>query len=252
MKTAIFLSARNKATRLPNKHLLEINGRSTIEHLIDRLKLSQEADIIVLCTSFHKDDQILVDIAKRNNIKSFCGSENDKLERYLDAARKLKVDFMVIVDADDIFCDPEYIDMIIKRYKETLADFISCEDLPFGIASHGIKTTALEKICSSKSESDTEVWGDYFFKNDSFKKEVIKAKPEHIHYELRASLDYQEDLDFFQKIFDELGNKNTFSLKQIVDLVKAKPEIIKINLRKHKDYLQHLQKKRDLVLRDIK
>src|SRR3989338_6321440 len=92
MKTAIFLSVRNKAKRLPDKHLLKIKGRTTIEHLIDRIKLAKLADIIVLCTSANPDDNSLVEIAKKNNISYFQGSENDKLDRYLKAATKFGID----------------------------------------------------------------------------------------------------------------------------------------------------------------
>src|SRR3989338_3140785 len=150
MKTAIFLSARNKAKRLPNKHLLKIKGKTTIEHLIDRINLAKLQDIIVLCTSTNPDDFSLVEIAKKNNIHYFQGSEDDKLDRYLNAAVEFGVDFMVVVDGDDLFCDSEYMDKIIGKYKETNADFISFEGLPFGTGCNGIKISALKKVCETK------------------------------------------------------------------------------------------------------
>lgn len=252
MKTAIFLSARNKAKRLPNKHLLKIEGRTTIEHLIDRIKLAKLADIIVLCTSANPDDNSLIEIAKKNDIHYFRGSEDDKLDRYLNAAGKLGIDFMVVVDGDDLFCDPEYMDKMIEKYKETDADFIYCEGLPFGASSNGIKFSALKNVCESKKEADTEVWGNYFLKNRNFKKIAIKAEPDVNYPEFRMSLDYKEDFDFFAKVFDELGNKNVFKLKEIVNLLKSKPEILEINSHMHRAYLQNVKRKEEKVLRDIK
>jgi len=72
--------------------------------------------LIVLCTSVHPDDMVLLQIAQKEGIGSFQGSENDKLDRYLKAAEEYGIDFILVVDGDDIFCDPEYIDKIIKKF----------------------------------------------------------------------------------------------------------------------------------------
>ena len=47
MKKAILITVRTGSTRLPQKALLEINGKSTIVHLIDRLKQSKLANDII-------------------------------------------------------------------------------------------------------------------------------------------------------------------------------------------------------------
>lgn len=250
MKSGIFLTVRNKATRLPNKSLLKIHGRTTIEHLIDRLKLSKKADMIILCTSTHPDDHLLIDIAKRNGIEGFQGSEDDKLSRYLQAAKKFGINFLVIVDGDDLFCDSEHMDKIIDAYQKTDADFISVEGLPFGAASHGMSIQALEEVCATKKETDTEVWGAYFTKPGRFKTVKLTADPPVHRPELRMSLDYKEDFDFFTRIFDELGSKNTFPLRAIIQLLDKKPEIVDINKHMHQVYEANIKKKIERVERD--
>jgi len=191
MKTAVFLSIREKSTRLPKKVLLEIKGKTVTEHLIDRLKTAKQPDIVVLCTSINSRDAPLVEIAKKCGIRYFRGSEDDKLDRYLNAAQKYGVDFMIIVDEDDIFCDPEFIDKTIEMYKKTMADFIYCPDLPLGASASGIKLDALKIVCDIKAESDTEVWGGYFLNTGLFK--VVKLEvddPDLRHPEVRMTLDY--------------------------------------------------------------
>ena len=252
MKSAIFLTVRSKSSRLPGKSFLKIKGRTTIEHLIDRMKLAKLPDMVILCTSTSSDDKVLTEIAKNNSIPFFQGSEEDKLERYVGAADKYGIDFIVTVDGDDLFCDPDYIDKIIERFKDTDADFILCEGLPFGAAPHGIKLGALRQVCESKKESDTEVWGDYFLKNKHFKKEIIKAEPKVNHPEMRMSLDYKEDFDFFTRVFDELGNKNDFPLVDIVNLLIQKPEIQEINKHMHKAYEKNIKEKRNKVEKDLR
>ena len=244
MKSAIFLSVREKATRLPKKVLLEIKGKTVTEHLIDRLKQAKLPDLIVLCTSTHPDDTILVDIAKKNGIEYFRGSEADKLDRYLNAALKIGIDFMVIVDGDDIFCDPVFIDKTIERFIQTDADFIMCGDLPLGVACSGIKLDALNKVCEIKNEADTEVWGGYFTETDLFTVEYLKVEDEELrHPEIRMTLDYPEDFEFFTAVFDSLYVPGkVFTLKEIMRLLKDKPQIKDINKDMQEAYIENLKR----------
>lgn len=244
MKSAVFLSVREKATRFPKKVLKEIKGKTVTEHLIDRLKTAKLPDMVVLCTSIDPRDSILVDIAKKCNIPAFRGSEDDKLDRYLRAGMQFGIDFMVIVDGDDIFCDPEYIDKTIETFKKTDADFIYCADLPLGAASSGIKLDALKKVCEIKAENDTEVWGGYFLNTGLFKVVKLEVDDEDLRRpDVRMTLDYQEDFEFFKAVFDRLYQPGkTFTLKEIMMLLKKHPEISDLNKGVQEAYLQNLKK----------
>ena len=46
-----------------------IKGKTTIEHLIDRVKNSKLSDSIILCTTILPEDDDLCKIAETNNIK---------------------------------------------------------------------------------------------------------------------------------------------------------------------------------------
>ena len=243
MTSAIFLSVREKATRLPKKVLLNIKGKSVTQHLIDRLKIAWKPDLIVLCTSTNPNDTILAEFAPKNGILYFRGSEDDKLDRYLQAAKKFGVDFMVVVDGDDIFCDPIYIDKGIETFEVTNADYITTRDLPLGAASFGVKTKALEKVWTIKAESDTEVWGGYFTETGLFHVEYIPVEPELCHPEIRLTLDYPEDFVLIQEIFERLYVPGEmFSLKQIVKLLLDNPQLMRINQRAHEIYVENLSK----------
>ena len=69
MLKAIFISVRTGSTRLPNKSILKIKDKYTIEYVIDSVKKSKYADEIVLCTTKRINDTMLCDIAEKNNIK---------------------------------------------------------------------------------------------------------------------------------------------------------------------------------------
>ena len=244
-KSAIFIAVRMKSTRLPKKALLEIKGKPVIEHLIDRLKTAKLSDLIVLCTSTHPNDAILVNIAEKNKIEGFRGSEDDKLERFLAAALRYKIDLIIAVDGDDIFCDPIYIDKTIETLLKTNADLVTCDQLPLGAACHGMKLEALKKVCQIKSETDTEVWRGYFTDSGLFKVEFLEPEDaELIQPEIRLTLDYPEDYELFKEIFERLYVPGrVFSLKEIVTLLKNNPQLTDISQGVQGQYLRGIQSK---------
>ena len=63
---AIFITVRTGSTRLPNKSLLKIRNKTTIEHLISRVKKSKKADAVILCTTKLDSDDVLCEMAVRN------------------------------------------------------------------------------------------------------------------------------------------------------------------------------------------
>lgn len=241
-KRAIFLSIREKATRLPKKVLLPIKGKTITEHLIDRLKLAKLPDELIMTTSTHPDDSVLAELAAKAKISCFRGSEADKLNRYLEAAKTYGIDFMVVVDGDDPFCDPIYIDRVIVKHLETGADFVYCEGLPLGAGSSGFTRRALEKVCQIKTQNDTEVWGGYFLKTGLFRVAKVEAREPLLRRpEVRMTLDYEEDYKFFQEIFEALYVPGKiFSLEEVMKLLNRRPEIIQINQAVQKRYEENL------------
>jgi spore coat polysaccharide biosynthesis protein SpsF len=243
MRTAIFVSVRNKARRLPGKTLHPIRGRSVIEHIIDRVRTAPGADLVVLTTSVHQDDVVLIEVAHRNGIEAFAGSEDDKLQRYLDAAKAHHVDFAVVVDGDDVLCDPMVLGRIIAERKANGGDFVVVDGLPLGVTGFGVDVAALARVVASKKERDTEVWGRYFVDNPAFVSRLLPAPPSWAHPEWRMTLDYPEDLAFFERIFAELYvGGEVFNFDAVVDLLTRKPEIVAINSGVQKVYEENLKK----------
>ena len=255
MKKAIFITVRTASTRLPKKCLLEVSGRKMIVHLIERLKRSKKAEIIVLCTTESKNDDMLCDIARNNGILFFRGSEEDKLARWLGAAQKYDVEFFVTADGDDIFCEPELIDLAFAQYKDTCADFIEGKDIICGSFTYAIKTEALEKVCEIKDADDTEMMWVYFTDTGLFKTEELNNVPPIFKSpEIRMTLDYEDDYKFFKTIIEYFifENKKDFNLRDVVGFLDKNPQVIKINQYLQKRFLANQRKKTKLVLKQEK
>ena len=241
----VFITARMGSTRLPGKHLKEICGKPVIEQMITRIKHAKLPAFIVLCTTDLPEDDILAELATRNNIKIFRGNPTDILKRWLDAADYYDVPFFISAEADDVFCDPEFVDIITQELQKNVYDYISCKGLPFGVTPTGINVKALRKICSLKKENDTEGQERFFTKTGLFRVHYIDiTDPDFINPDARMTLDYPEDYEFFKTVFSSLGcGEKFFSLREILVLLKNHPEIIEINNKMQSVYEQRYKEK---------
>jgi spore coat polysaccharide biosynthesis protein SpsF len=254
MKNAIFITVRTDSSRLPNKALLKILGKPIIGLVILRAKLVKNADEIVLCTTERPLDDEIVIIAEKYDVNYFRGNFEDKLERWLAATRKFNIDYFVTMDGDDLFCDPELIEFSIEQMKSTSCDFIRApKGLICGSFTYCIKTAALEKVCAIKDTSDTEMMWTYFEDTGLFNVCDLNVKNKIFFDEnIRLTLDYQEDYEFFLKVFNSLKcENNDVPLKQIVKFLKKHPEIIAINSFKQQDFLDNQRRKTKLILKNL-
>jgi spore coat polysaccharide biosynthesis protein SpsF (cytidylyltransferase family) len=252
MKSAIFITVRSDSSRLPNKALLPILEKPTILMVMLRAKLVKNADAVIVCTTERSIDDQIVNLAKECGVLYYRGSLDDKLERWLGAAKKYEIDCFVTMDGDDLLCDPELMEMGIEQLQSSNADFIEAPDgLICGSFTYGIKTPALEKVCLVKGTNDTEMMWVYFKDTGLFEVSPLEIK-DSVFYnpDIRLTLDYPEDLDFFRAIFSHFHClDNDVPLRTIVPYLKAHPEIIKINAFRHQDWAANQQRKTRLVLK---
>jgi len=253
MKSAVFITVRSDSSRLPNKALLPILGKPTILMVMQRAKLVKNADAVIVCTTERSIDDVIVSLTQECGVLHYRGSLDDKLGRWLGAARKWEIDCFVTMDGDDLLCDPELMEIGIEQLKMSNADFIEAPPgLICGSFTYGIKTPALEKVCHIKGTDDTEMMWVYFKDTGLFEVSTLQVEDE-VFYDpnIRMTLDYAEDLAFFNAIFTHFDCvDNDVPLRTIVPYLKDHPEIIKINAFRHQDWATNQQRKTKLILKD--
>jgi spore coat polysaccharide biosynthesis protein SpsF len=253
MKCAIFITVRSDSSRLPNKALLPILGKPTIEMVMLRARLVENADAVIVCTTERPIDSSIVNIAERCGVLNYRGSLDDKLDRWLGAARKFGIDCFATMDGDDLLCDPELMAMGIEQLKLGNVDFIEApQDLICGSFTYGIRASALEKVCNIKDTADTEMMWVYFKDTGLFDVATLSVSdPVYYAPDIRMTLDYEEDFAFFKAIFEHFNCvNNDVPLKQIVPYLKAHPEITQMNAFRHQDWASNQRKKTKLVLKE--
>lgn len=250
MKIGFLITARLKSTRLPKKLILKINGREVIRHMVDRIKLSSVLDNIIICTSNNLQDKPLIKIAKEEGIDYFCGDENDVILRLYNASKEFKLDYALNITADCPLISIEYIDKLVKKYRESNADLIRCLDLPHGFFLYGLKIDAMRKVCEIKKANDTEVWGRYFTDTGLFNVVDLDISKKYIRKDYRLTLDYPDDFEFFKKIFEHFG-KNTHKtpILEIIKYLDRNPQVVGINKHCEEIYRKRIKRQTKLEVK---
>ena len=227
------IQARMGSTRLPEKVLMEICGKSLLWHIITRLRQSRYIDKIVVATTLNSCDDSLVVWAKKNSIDVFRGNEDNVLGRFYECAKTYSFDNIVRVTADDPFKDPEVIDKVIETHLMNKVDF-SCNNnpptYPEGLDVEVFTFEALQKAhiaCSDKFEQEHVT--QYFYRNPkNFTQQCISYDED--MSDLRFTVDTKEDFEFIKTIYERLYyQKNVFLLRDILSVLKQEPELLDIN-----------------------
>lgn len=253
----IFITVRTNSSRLSNKALLKLcNGVTTIEYLINRIKYCKTECKIILCTTTNTCDDILIEIAQAHNILYFRGSENDKLLRWYDAAKKYNIDKIVTVDGDDIFAEPMLIDKAFEQLKNKDIDFIKGDHtgLICGSFTYGFTINSLERVCELKDTTNTEMMWVYFTDTGLFNICELQDVPISFYRnDIRMTLDYEEDLFFFNTVIENSEQHNEYlDLEQIINIIDNNQYIKHINFFRQEQWKENQDKNTTLCLKNKK
>jgi sialic acid synthase SpsE/spore coat polysaccharide biosynthesis protein SpsF (cytidylyltransferase family) len=233
-KNVAIIVARTNSQRLKKKAYLKINGKTTIDHLIKRTKLSKKIDLIILCTTKKKDDDKMVGIAKKNKILFYRGAEKDVLKRIIYALKKIKnVGSVIRITGDDIMVDPYYIDKSIFEHNRLNADYTSSKNLPSGTEVEVFKYRILKLIFNiSEDTSGSEYLTNYIHDNkDCFK--MIKTRIDKEHkIDCRLTIDTIEDFFLVKKLLEHMKKINkeyNYTISDIKKFFIKFPKLSEIN-----------------------
>jgi spore coat polysaccharide biosynthesis protein SpsF len=207
MKIGFFITARLKSSRLKHKILLDLNGKSVIDRVIERCKIVKDIDGVVLCTSTNPQDSILYENAMKNGIQFYPGDEDDVLKRLENAALYYGYDAFLSITADNPLFSVRSAEVILDQFRYDYPDFIFTRGLPIGCNVTGIKTKALSVANVMKENTDTEIWGPFVKRSDFFSVTDIVFENSLYNEKKRLTIDYPEDYKLFLKLYANYDTK---------------------------------------------
>jgi len=242
VRAGLALLARSGSTRLANKSMLDVCGRPVLAHQLDRLKLSRRARPLMLATTTLPADDQLCAVARAAGVEVFRGSVNDVVRRLTDAAGAFDLEFLAVVGGDDVFCEGEFVDLVIEEYERSPADFIQISGLPFGTTPFGVSVSGLRRVLEIKASEYTDGWERYLTDTGLFVTRTLDvADPVLRHPEVRLDLDYVEDLDLTRAIYQRLYRPGRVpALRSVLHLLlEEEPGLASLNREAHERWLRN-------------
>jgi len=233
-KVGVIIQARLKSTRLPAKILLPVpfnDGEPLIGHIIKRAKKVSSVDYVILATSENPENDTLLDIAQKYNIKFFQGNEDNVLARFKDASKKWDLNVIVRLTGDNPCIDPEILQNALMRHLSGKFDYTVTSGLPIGTNIEIFDSECLYRSFNeAKNPAELEHVTTYILMNDFFSKQRINFFENDNLGSLRLTVDYPTDYAFMSLIFKALYYKNNyFGIKDIKELIESNKWLTEIN-----------------------
>lgn len=235
MKIGAIVQARMGSTRLSGKVMKNLEGKTVLEHVIDRVRQSKLIDEIIIATTTHNRDDVIEAEALRCGVKAFRGSEDDVLSRYYYAAKENNLDVVIRITSDCPLIDSKVLDEVIKFYVDNNYDIVSNagSDLskrtyPRGLDIEAFSFKVLEKsFANAKETYQKEHVTPYIYENSIC---VYYYKNDIDYSKHRWTLDTDEDFKLISEIYKHLYHgEHDFYLSDIVKLFETKQELFDIN-----------------------
>jgi spore coat polysaccharide biosynthesis protein SpsF len=205
----ILIIARLGSTRLKRKHLIEAGDKSFLEWLISRIQFQFKEELlnndvkIVIATSDEPQNKEFETISSKLGCEVFYGNIHNIPQRQFECAKHFNFSSIISVDGDDILCSTEAMKKVALLIETADNEMVKTTGLPLGMNVTGYKTTFLQKTLEKAGSIKMleTGWGTIFKGTNSiiydysvYEKEVSN---------IRMTLDYALDADFFKKVIEE-------------------------------------------------
>lgn len=200
-KIGVFVQARLNSTRLPGKMLKRLAGKTLIELSLEAAKRINADEYALLTTK--EDAPFFKSIAWKYNFSIIIGPEENVLERFIIAIKRLDVDIVVRITGDKVILADTFI-----QNQLTLAnnyDLISYDEPPLVSVTGGVfKSIALlkayDKIKNKKCLEHIKPCIDMI----RGEKKIIKV-PEYLKkFKKDITIDTRRDLILMRNMFNDL------------------------------------------------
>ena len=231
MKVVAIVQARMGSTRLPNKVMKLINGVPMIGLLLDRLSRAKEIDQIVLATSVDPRNLPLAEFVRSIGYACEQGSENDVLERYVQAAERHGADVVVRITGDCPLVDPHLVDECVRRFHAGSLDYFSDIAPPTYPDGLDIEVVTLAALQRAQRESDKPFDHEHvtpFVRESGLFSSASMQNDEDLS-DQRWTVDDPEDFEVIINVFNHFAPDIHFGWRQVLELQRARPELFAAN-----------------------
>ena len=155
-RVRIVLQARTSSRRLPAKSLLPLGGLPLA--LLCAHRLGSTGREVTLATSDTWSDDLLAALAAEHGVRTYRGSLDDVLGRFLGCIAELDdQDVVVRATADNPVPDGEFVDCMIRAFDAAQARYLGssspADGLPLGLSAEVFSAGALRQSAHERRDA---------------------------------------------------------------------------------------------------
>lgn len=234
MQDGIIIQARRGSTRLPDKILLPFyKGKRIIDILIENIRGCYPDVPLVLATTTQERDDVLAEVASQYGIRVYRGSEENVLERFIEAAGCFSIDRFVRVCSDNPFLQVDTFQDLFDAQRESKADYVAygfAGGLPtikthIGLFAELTTLDALRRVAMrTQAKQDLEHVTIHMYTHpEQFRIELLPVpSPLEGRLDLRFTLDTMDDFELLQQVYASYVEGD--GLERLLSLVDSRED----------------------------
>ncbi len=238
MRIVTVIQTRRGSSRLPDKVLMPLAGKSLFVRQAERVKAARLSGRVVIATTTMPEDDAIADVCDQEGLDCYRGDALDLLDRHYQAGLAYNADVVIKIPSDCPLIDPAIIDQVIEFYQvhKDRYDFVSnlhpaswpdgndVEIIPMRVLAEAWK----EAVRPLEREHTTPfIWERperYRIGN------VAMGGGQDYSMSHRFTIDYAKDYTFIKAVFEELYPSGPmFGVGDILRLLERRPDIYELN-----------------------
>jgi len=196
------------------------------------VKRASLVDRVVVATSTNPIDDAIEAMCRENGVPCYRGSEHDVLDRFYVAARAEKAGQVVRITADCPLIDPEVIDRVVRRFQRGDLDYASnamVRSYPDGLDTEVFSFSALERAWHESTKTSEREHVTPYLRSEKFRTANVECDSTSLYQHYRWTVDEAADLEFIRAVYRALREKESFGMKDVLELIEKNPGLEKMN-----------------------
>jgi spore coat polysaccharide biosynthesis protein SpsF (cytidylyltransferase family) len=231
MRTVAVIPARMDSERLPGKVMVQILGKPLLGHLLDRVCRCTSLDDVVVATSTNAENDVIESYCNERDVAVFRGSEEDVLDRVLQALVWCEAEVGVLVFGDGPLIDSAIIDQAVTFFHTHEEYNFVGNDLstswPPGMEIEVFRVSALADSALRCKDPVIREHGTLYMRQhpEIYNLYNLEATGTLRRPELSFEVDVAEDLEIIRAILTEFSRRSNVSLGEIIGFMDNHPEL---------------------------
>jgi spore coat polysaccharide biosynthesis protein SpsF len=231
MRCLGIIQARMGSERLPGKVLRPLLARPMLDHVLRRAAAVPGVEQTIVATSTAPIDDRIEEWGAAAGVTVFRGSEDDVLDRYVQAALPHSPTAVMRITADCPLLDPEVSQRVLDAFWRhwPAVDYAVNVGYPRGLDTEVVSLDALGRAHTDARDArerehvTLHIWR----RPEIFRVLEVRSDGPDLSG-LRWTVDTEEDFAFVQAVFEQLGDSD-FGWEGVLGLVTRHPALAELN-----------------------